>query len=65
MIQLVTVTSVLGKLKPAPVIDTSSDATVDQWAQRLNVSREDLLDAISEVGNSLAAVRRQLRLNSA
>ena len=65
MIQLVTVASVLGKVRPAPVIDTRDMAAVDQWAQRLNVSREDLLAAVSEVGNSLAAVRRHLRAHAA
>ena len=64
MIQLVTVASVLGKIRPAPVIDTKDVAAVDQWAQRLNVSRDDLLSAVSEVGNSLAAVRRHLGRNS-
>lgn len=60
MIQLVTVASVLGQIKPAPSIDTRNAAAIDTWAQRLNVSRDDLLAAIAEVGNSLAAVRRHL-----
>jgi hypothetical protein len=60
MIQLVTVASVLGQIKPAPSIDTRNDAAVDTWAQRLGVSRDDLLTAIGEVGNSIAAVRRHL-----
>ena len=60
MIQLVTVASVLGRIRPQPVIDTQNDAAVDLWAQRLGVSREDLLAAVAEVGNSIAAVRRQL-----
>lgn len=42
------------------MIDTQNDAAVDLWAQRLGVSREDLLAAVAEVGNSIAAVRRQL-----
>ena len=61
MIQLVTVASVLGQIRPAPVIDTKDVAATDQWAQRLNVSREDLLAAVAKVGNSIAAVRRELR----
>jgi hypothetical protein len=61
MIQLVTVASVLGKIRPAPVIDIKDTAATDLWAQRLNVSRDDLLAAIAEVGNSIAAVRRHLR----
>ena len=60
MIQLVTVASVLGQIKPAPSIDTRNAAAVDTWAQRLGVSRDDLLAAIGEVGNSIAAVRRRL-----
>ena len=60
MIQLVTVASVLAKIRPAPVIDTGNAAAVDLWAQRLGVSRSDLLQSISEVGNSIAAVRRHL-----
>jgi len=60
MIQLVTVASVLGQIKPAPSIDTRNAAAVDAWAQRLNVSRDDLLAAVGKVGNSLAAVRRHL-----
>ena len=60
MIQLVTVASVLGQIKPAPSIDTQNAAAVDTWAQRLSVSRDDLLAAIAEVGNSIAAVRRHL-----
>lgn len=61
MIQLVTVASVLGKVRPAPVIDIRDLAATEAWAQRLNVSRADLLAAIAEVGNSVAAVRRHLQ----
>lgn len=61
MIQLVTVASVLGKVKPAPSIDTHNEAAVELWAQRLGVSRDDLMAAIAEVGNSIAAVRRHLQ----
>lgn len=61
MIQLVTVASVLGKVRPAPTIDTNDAAATDKWAQRLHVSRADLLAAIAEVGNSVAAVRRYLQ----
>lgn len=60
MIRLVPVASVLNSIRPAPVIDTKDVSTTDAWAQRLNVSREDLLAAVSEVGNSVAAVRRHL-----
>jgi len=60
MIQLVTVASVLAKVAPAQSIKTDDVAAVDQWAQRLNVSRNELLAAVSEVGHSIAAVRRHL-----
>lgn len=61
MIQLVTVASVLGQMKPAPSIDTRNSAAVDIWAQRLGASRDDLLAAIAEVGNSVAAVCLHLK----
>ena len=60
MIQLVTVASVLGQIKPAPSIDTRNAAAVDTWAQRFGVSRDDLLAAVAEVGNSIAALRKHL-----
>lgn len=60
MIRLETVANVLGQIRPAPVIDTKDVAATDQWAQRLNVSRDQLLAAVAEVGNSVAAVRRHL-----
>ena len=61
MIQLVTVASVLGKVRPAQAIDPQDTASIDMWAQRLNVSRDELRAAIAEVGNSLAALRRHLQ----
>lgn len=36
---------------------------VHWWMKHLRVSREELLDAIEKVGNSAAAVRKQLRRN--
>lgn len=60
MIQLVTVASVLSQVRPAQSIKTDDLTAVDQWAQRLNVSRDQLLAAVAEVGNSIAAVRRHL-----
>ena len=60
MIQLVTVASVLGQIKPAPSIDPQNAAAVDTWAQRFGVSRDDLLAAVAEVGNSIAALRKHL-----
>ncbi|WP_343213148.1 DUF3606 domain-containing protein [Afipia sp. P52-10] len=43
------------------MIDTKDVSATDAWAQRLNISRDDLLKAIAEVGNSVAAVRRHLQ----
>ncbi|MFZ5735043.1 MAG: DUF3606 domain-containing protein [Pseudomonadota bacterium] len=63
MIQLVTVASVLARVEPAQSIRVDDAAAVDQWAQRLDVSRNELLAAISEVGHSIAAVRRHLGAN--
>ncbi|WP_041357887.1 DUF3606 domain-containing protein [Nitrobacter hamburgensis] len=61
MIRLVTVASVISTYqKPAITVDTNDDAQTDLWASRLNVSRDRLLAAISEVGPSLAAVRHYL-----
>ena len=61
MIRLVTVASVMSTYqKPAVVVDPNNNAQTDLWASRLNVSRERLLEAVLEVGPSLAAVRRNL-----
>jgi hypothetical protein len=63
MLRLVTVASVLSSntgARPAPVIDTTDDATTNYWAARLNVSPDDLAAAIQEVGPAVAAVRRHL-----
>jgi hypothetical protein len=61
MLRLVTVASVLSTYqKPAVMVDTSDDAQIQLWASRLNVSRDRLLAAVSDVGPSLAAVRNHL-----
>ena len=60
MIQLVTVASVISTYQTPPVVDTRDDTQTDLWAGRLNVSRDRLLEAISSVGPSLAAVRNYL-----
>ena len=60
MIRLVPVSAVLAELRPRPAIDLGDPAATDQWAQRLNVSRDRLVTAIEKVGNSVAAVRREL-----
>jgi hypothetical protein len=46
--------------KPAVTVDTSNDAQTDLWANRLNVSRDRLLEAAEHVGPSVAALRRYL-----
>jgi hypothetical protein len=61
MVQLVTVASVISTYhKPAVAVDTSNDAQTDLWANRLNVSRDRLLEAAEHVGPSVAALRRYL-----
>lgn len=60
MIRLVPVSTVLAELRPRPLIDLNDPSAADQWAQRLNVSRDRLVTAIEKVGNSVAAVRREL-----
>lgn len=61
MIRLVTVASVISTYqKPAVAVDPNDSAQTELWASRLNVSRERLLEAVSEVGPSLAAVRHHL-----
>jgi hypothetical protein len=63
MIRLVTVASVLSSttgVKPAPVIDTIDDSAATYWASKLNVSPQDIADAVAKVGPAVAAVRRYL-----
>ena len=61
MIQLVPVSSVLGQVRPAQAVDPQNEASVEMWTQRLNVSRDDLIAAIAEVGPSVTALRRHLQ----
>jgi hypothetical protein len=63
MLRLVTVASVLSSntgARPPPVIDTNDDSATTYWASKLSVSPQELADAISKVGPSVAAVRRVL-----
>ncbi len=63
MISLIKVSDVLAAsdgIKPPSIIDTSDGNATDYWANRLNISSDDLFDAIAEVGPSVAAVRRHL-----
>jgi hypothetical protein len=41
-------------------IDMSDDSEVRYWTKHLGISREELQRAIDRVGNSAAAVRKQL-----
>jgi len=63
MIHLVKVADVLaanvGVRAPA-TIDTSDKDSTSYWAYRLNVSPQDLADAIAKVGPSVAAIRQHL-----
>ena len=41
-------------------INMSEDYEVKYWAKELGVSREQLQEAVDKVGNSAAAVRKEL-----
>jgi hypothetical protein len=43
-------------------INMSEDAEVVLWTKRLGVSKDDLEKAVEKVGNSVAAVRKQLEI---
>jgi hypothetical protein len=63
MIRLATVASVMATLPsvaPKPVVDTTDDSQTNYWANRLNISQNDLFAAIEKVGPSMAAIRRHL-----
>jgi hypothetical protein len=65
MISLAPVSTVLAAAadqggRPAPVIDVNDPTATAYWAGRLNISQEQLVTAIGEVGGSVAAVRRYL-----
>ena len=63
MIRLATVASVLAaqpSVAPKPVVDTADESQTNYWANRLNISRDDLFAAIDKVGPSTAAIRRHL-----
>ena len=63
MIRLATVASVLAaqpSVAPKPVVDTADESQTNYWANRLNISRDDLFAAIDKVGPSAAAIRRHL-----
>ena len=42
-------------------ISLSEDYEVRYWTQELGVTREELADAIAEVGNNAEAVRQKLK----
>jgi hypothetical protein len=63
MIRLVPVATVLASergIRPAMEIDSTDPSQRQYWAYRLQVSPDDLSNAIQAVGPSLAAVRRHL-----
>ena len=63
MLRLATVASVLAaqpSVAPKPVVDTADESQTNYWANRLNISRDDLFAAIDKVGPSTAAIRRHL-----
>lgn len=63
MITLVPVSAVLAAdhgLRPPQAIDLDDPGSASYWAGRLNVTQQELVTAVSEVGPSVAAVRRHL-----
>ncbi|MBY0382117.1 MAG: DUF3606 domain-containing protein [Xanthobacteraceae bacterium] len=63
MISLVKVSDVLSAetgVRPPSAVDTNDDAATAYWAYRLNISPDQLSDAIQQVGSSVAAIRRHL-----
>jgi hypothetical protein len=46
-------------------INLSEDYEVKYWRKHLGVSREQLAKAVEKVGNSAAAVRKELNLTGA
>lgn len=42
-------------------INTGDDSEVTYWSKKFGVSRERLAEAVKKVGNSLQAVRQELR----
>ena len=63
MIRLATVASVIASergVQPPPVIDVNDSTQRDYWATRLHITHDELLAAIDKVGNSAAAVRKEL-----
>jgi len=63
MISLVKVSDVQAAetgVRPPSVVDTKDDAATAYWAYRLNISPDELFDAIQHVGTSVAAIRRHL-----
>ena len=63
MISLVKVSDVLAAetgVRPPSTVDTTDNEATAYWAYRLNVSPNELSDAIQKVGSSVAAIRRHL-----
>jgi hypothetical protein len=63
MIRLAPVSTVLASnrgIMAPPVIDVRDASQRDYWSYRLSVSQNELSAAITEVGPSIAAVRRHL-----
>lgn len=46
--------------RPPQAIDVSDSAATNYWAGRLNVTPQELVVAVRDVGSSVAAIRRHL-----
>ena len=45
-------------------INMSDDDDIRYWSKHLGVSKDELAGAVDKVGNSAAAVRKELRVDS-
>jgi predicted RNA-binding protein YlqC (UPF0109 family) len=63
MIHLVKVAEMLAinaGVRPPATIDMTDTESANYWSRRLNVSPQDLANAIEKVGPSVAAIRQHL-----
>lgn len=49
------------KLEERTTIDINEDYEVLYWSHKFNVSKQDVIEAVQNVGNSLVAVSRYLQ----
>jgi hypothetical protein len=55
----------MGRQRPdRSKINVGDDENVRHWCKHLGVSKDELADAVDKVGNSAAAVRKELDVNA-